>query len=120
MWLALGLEAYTVELLTEVLQLHYHDGVLYFYKDARVNGDLIEAICTCLMSFWWWVKLTSSRWLTVGSSARYLVAALLTGLPDLVNWIEKETKASLFYLRGFQRLKIAGRKGVPLCDCAQQ
>ena len=108
-WLALGLESDTVELLTEVLQLHYHDGALYFYRDAEMSGDLVEMVSTCFMSFWRWVKFTASRWLTVGSSSRYLVAALLTGLPDLVSFIDKETGSSLFYLRGFERLKVKGR-----------
>ena len=33
----MGLEGDTVELLTEVLQLHYRDGALCFYRDAEVS-----------------------------------------------------------------------------------
>lgn len=52
--------------------------------------DLVSGIESCLMKMWQFRKFTESRWLTVGSSSRVLVAALLTGLDDLVAAISRD------------------------------
>ena len=94
----------TVELLSATLQLEFRNGELLVSNAAEVDGDIVECVCATLKSAWKFVKLTTSRWLTVGTSARTLVVALLTGLQDHVTFILKETKSSFFYLKGFSRL----------------
>ena len=57
------------------------------------------------MTVWRFQKITESRWLTVGTSARAVVAAHLTGIEGLVQYIIRIPHASKFYLNGFLRLK---------------
>ena len=106
LWQALGLEMETVEVLADDLQLRFADGVLYVSDQAPsvIGDDVVGTICACLLSAWRFRKWTESRWLTVGTSSRIVVAGLLLGLPDLVAHICADPRASLFYLKGFSRL----------------
>ena len=56
------------------------------------------------MSSWKFVKFTESRWLTVGTSARTIVVALLTGLPNLVDELLENAGGKWRPIRGFARL----------------
>ena len=73
-------------------------------NDADGNGDIVGTICATLTSVFRFVKFTTSRWLTVGTSARTVIASLLLGVEDLARFIEHDTKSSLFYIKGFSRL----------------
>ena len=55
--------------------------------------ELTETICATLLSLWKFRKFTESRWLTVGTRCRVLMAGLATGLDDLVQSIQKECRA---------------------------
>jgi len=104
LWNALGIDMETAETLASDLQLCWLDGALCAREGAGGDADLCETISTCLMSIWRFHKFTESRWLTVGTSARTVVAALLTGIESLVRAIEKDPTCSKFYIRGFGRL----------------
>ena len=52
--------------------------------------ELTETVVATLMSLWKFRKFTESRWLTIGSSCRVMVAGLLTGLDDFVGFIQRE------------------------------
>ena len=104
LWQTLGIDAETVELMACELQLWWEDGALWFLRGAFEDGDVIDAVASALMAVWRFVKFSESRWLTVGTSARTVIAAVLTGIEDLIGTITKDPKASKFYLRGFQRL----------------
>ena len=43
------------------------------------------------------------RWLSVGVCSRTAVLLLLFGLPNLAEFIEQDTSASLYYLKGYRR-----------------
>ena len=101
---ALSVDWETVELLAETLELEFRDGELLVSNGADVDGDLVECVCATLKSAWKFVKFTESRWLTVGTSARTIVVAMLTGVQNLVTFILKETNSSFFFLKGFLRL----------------
>ena len=66
--------------------------------------ELLDLVSTTLLSVWRFVKWSVSRFLTVGTSSRTMVAGCLTGIKGLVDFITHDTNASLFYLNGHARL----------------
>ena len=110
LWQTLGVDAETVELLSSELQLWWQDGTMWFLKDAFRDGDVLEAVASALMAVWRFVKFSDSRWLTVGTSARTVIAAVLTGIDGLVSTIVRDPKASKYYLNGFKRLTTTRRQ----------
>ena len=66
--------------------------------------DLAERIFGVILSIFRFKKFTDSRWLTIGDSARTLLAALFVGLRPLVDMTRQDGKGSDYYLNGFQRL----------------
>ena len=104
LWSALGVDHEAVDILSE-LQFSYDAGRLTVVHTAGdIYDDVVSVIIACLSSVWRFVKFTTSRWLTVGTSARALVAALLTGVENLVAYIDTDTSSGKFYLGGFSRL----------------
>ena len=105
MWHELGVDVATAELLASDLQLWLQGGRLWVLRGAFAYGDVWGAIASALAAVWRFQKFTESRWLTLGGSARTMVAALMTGLESLVRFIEKDELASKYYLKGFRRLQ---------------
>ena len=103
-WLALGVDVETRELLVSELQLHWDGAFLWVLRGAFEDGDVMDAASSALRAVWRFQKFTESRWLTVGTSARSLVAALLTGIEDMVKVICSSKHTSKFYIKGFSRL----------------
>ena len=83
------------------LQLCWEGGKLSVLRGAFVDGDVVAAVASALAECWRFHRFTESRWLTVGTSARTLVVALLTGIEGLVATIIRNPRKSKFYLRGF-------------------
>ena len=105
LWDALGLKDELTRSLTFSLQLEFVDGRLLINETMlEEDPNIIATIEATLLDTWRFQKFTESRWLTVGASARSLVAGFLTGLPDLVEEIKEDPNASLFYINGFSRL----------------
>ena len=104
LWDALGVDPETVQTLTEVLELRFEGGRICVTRECCHMEDLTALVECTLMSVWKFQKWTTSRFLSVGSSSRTVVAGLLTGLEDLVTFIRTEQKGSLYYLNGFGRL----------------
>ena len=105
LWQVLDVELETVEVLSEHLQLRFHEGRLLVSQECSSRPDLIGVVSSCLLSVWKFVRFTESRFLTAGSSSRTVVAALLLGIEDLVKFIATETSAPKLYLNGFFRLQ---------------
>eukprot|EP00974_Lingulodinium_polyedra_P054694 5261044-Lingulodinium_polyedra.AAC.1 len=91
-------------MLASELELEFQEGRILITEEKRDDPNLISTIQTTLQAAWKFQKFTESRWLTVGASARSLVVALLTGVMDLVEQIEEDPHAMLWYLGGFKRL----------------
>ena len=89
---ALSVELQTVEMIASDLQLEWVGGELLASQTPGLPGDLIYWIVTALDSAFRFVKFTTSRWLTIGTSARSLVVALHLGLDDLVRFITSRAK----------------------------
>ena len=62
------------------------------------DQDLAEAIAGALMSVWKIRRFSESRWLTIGSSCRILIAGLATGLDDLVCFIQQDSFLDIIFL----------------------
>ena len=104
LWLDLGVDPATAELLARQLQLEWNGRSMMFVEGAFADGDLPETVAAALFTVWRFCHFSESRWLTVGASCRTMVAAFLTGVAGLVKHIKKDKRNSLFFLRGFDRL----------------
>eukprot|EP00974_Lingulodinium_polyedra_P036458 3496551-Lingulodinium_polyedra.AAC.1 len=72
LWETLGLDPESIATLTYTLEYDFKDGRLWVLETVADCPDLVL------------VKWRESRWLTVGSSSRTVVASLLLGLADEV------------------------------------
>ena len=114
LWLDLGVDPVTAQLLAHQLQLVWDGSSLFFLEGAFWNGDLWEAVASGLLAVWRFPHFSDSRWLTVGTSCRTMTAAFLTGIEDLVQHIRKHS-TKLFYLRGFARLDVPKKEFIVVC-----
>ena len=103
LWVTLGLDPDLALHFAETLQLRWQNGRLLVadvIRDCQPTTLVYNAFLAILRLR----PFTSSRWLSMGGSARTLVSLLIVGLPDLVRYIRDETGASLFFLNGYDRL----------------
>lgn len=105
LWTSLSVEPETVEVLSSTLQLRFQDGRLWVAKSVQDDPASVSTIAAALQATWRFTRWTESRFLSVGASSRTLVAGLLTGIEDLVNFIQSHAKASMYYLGGFKRMQ---------------
>ena len=78
------------------------DGERVLYsRGAFEDGDLAGSIASSLVATWRFVRFSDSRWLTLGTSARTLVAALLTGIRGLLDAIYADKNVSKLCFGGF-------------------
>ena len=96
----------TLDVPFDVAHLCLVGGRLEYFEDAEsdLEQDVVSEIYAVFISLWRFQKLSESRWLTVGTSSRRMLAAWLTGLPDLVKMIRDDKSLSHFYTNGFSRL----------------
>ena len=59
------------------------------------DRDLAESVSACLMSVWRFRKFSESRWLTLGTTCRTLVAAVATEFDNLFRYIQQDTWSGL-------------------------
>ena len=62
-------------------------------KQAQLLPDHIGALLSARMIAWQFKKWTESRWLTVGTSSRTMVVALLTGIDSMVEYLGRDHTA---------------------------
>ena len=116
LWQALDVEMETADVLAEVLQLTFEGGRLRVARSVSARADLVDLIVTALSSVWRFKRWCESRFLTAGVQARTVVAAMLTGIEDLVAFIRADESASKFFINGFTRLQ--GPVKVFFAECA--
>ena len=104
-WEALHLDSEVVVMLVDVLQLVFVDNHVCVSASALERTDLVGLVITTLLSAWGFKRFADSRWLTVGPSARAMVAASLTGLQGFLGWAKQKPHVSGYYLNGFWRMK---------------
>ena len=114
-WDALSVDMDTADLLAHTLQLVFKDGCLCVAETCSDMPDFIGTLTATLLSVWRFVRWSESRFLTVGSSSRNIVASLLVGIDDLVGFIKQNQCNSMFYLNGFSRLTDSRRSFLVQC-----
>lgn len=86
-WL-LGHAPQSKQNLFSFLSFCFLTGWLLFLFRQVGDQDLIETICSALTAAWRFRKWTESRWLTIGSSTRVLVTAVLLGLDSFYQYLK--------------------------------
>ena len=102
-WVALGVESALCDLLVDIV-VSFGQGYLYVKSRHRGSPCGIEHLSYCLLSLCKWQQFSDSRWLTIGSVSRSLVASIAVGLPVLVEMALSDATTSRYYLGGFSRL----------------
>ena len=103
LWSTLGLDKEVIHVLVDVLELRMEGDKLLVTRGCP-SHDLTSIVVSVLMAVWRARKFTDSRWLSMGRSARALVASRLTGLPSLLEYSSRKPSVSTYYLGGFLRL----------------
>ena len=86
------------------LQLRFVDGKLLASRESSNRHDVVTTVVGTLGAMWRFQKWTESRWLTVGTSARTVAAAFLTGLDSMVEYFKKGSACEESFLCGFVRM----------------
>ena len=116
LWQTLDIEFETAEILSQTLQMIFRNGRMHVASSCSEMPDLIDIASTALLSAWKFTRWNEARFLTLGPSARTLVAAQLLGLSDLVEFIRGDDSASRYFINGFTRL--AGNRKTYMAECA--
>ena len=105
LWTSLGVGTELAETLAFELRLQWRGGRLEIAAScAKFKGDLVEKLSGCMLAIWEFRQFTASRWATVGTSCRGVVAAILTGFSDLVQTIRGDPRASDYHISGYGKL----------------
>ena len=105
-WACLHTDPVLIEILVDLkLTWDPEAGLLRVATKWAKSPELMETLSDALLCLWEFKAFSESRWITVGSSTRTLVAGLLTGLKALVAYIRFETSASDYHIHGFARLE---------------
>jgi hypothetical protein len=102
-WATLGVADDVIHFLVEVLELCFEGGRLVV-KEGIPTMDCINVLVPTLLGVWKIKKFSESRWLSVGRSARSMVASHLTGLGSLLDFARQKPSVSGYYVNGFFRL----------------
>ena len=99
-WISLGIETEITEELVS-LGLLFHSGSLIVKVAHAQSQEIIEKVTGMLFHIFRFKKYSDSRWLTVATSARAMVAAALVGFPELINHCRRQGSLSEWYSAGF-------------------
>lgn len=109
-FVALGVHDTSLLLLLDTLEIRFSEGALRVSHRNCQHADVIGMVFRALMSLWKFRPFTESRWLSVGSAAKSMVAASLTGLSEFIAWVLRKPSVSGYYLNGFNRINNEGWK----------
>eukprot|EP00971_Amphidinium_carterae_P207090 4108719-Amphidinium_carterae.1 len=114
LWLALGIER---ELLDELVhfRLFAKDGLLFVSETSFQEDRVMERLCNACLSLWRVPAFCGSRWLTIGSSCRRMLAAWLTGFDAAVSYLENKQLVSAFSVSGVKFLDAECRRFMAVC-----
>lgn len=104
LYLVLSVDTDIIDILIFDLHLWCVGGRVKVSKACRGEPDLVEKVSFALFGLWAFKQFTDSRWITVGLSCRGMLCGLLTGLDSLVTYIRKNTGASDFYIKHYDKL----------------
>ena len=111
---ALRLDPELVDVLASDLRIWWSEGKLLVAMSRRDDADLFAKVFNAMMGVLRFKTFSSSRWVTVGTSCRCLVSALLLGLDSLVDRVRADPKSSDYHIGGFQKLDARAREFVAM------
>jgi hypothetical protein len=103
LWTILGLSEDMVEMFSR-LQIRFALGKLRVAEEFRNRTDTVSLVTTALLYIWRFRFCTESRWGSMGSTSKSMVAVAICGMKYYVEWLVQHTAASKYYVRGFLRL----------------
>jgi len=110
LWTALGVEPELADVLSSDLRLRWEGGRLDVAEVCSAGDNVFGNVAEALFGLWKFKTFSTSRWVSVGTSCRSFVAALLTGFDSLVRRIRADPKASDFFLHGYSEMREAARQ----------
>lgn len=102
MWVALGIDSEMSDQLA-MLDIRFEDGRLFVGEAMQDEPRLIEQVSGCLLFVFKWKQFCDSRWMTIGSVARSVIASVALGIEALVGMILK-SDSSQYHIGGFARM----------------
>ena len=66
----------------------------------RGDPGLLDAWITFILLVWQWLRLSDSRWISLGASCRALLCSLLLGIKAIVEEITRRHGAITYYITG--------------------
>ena len=116
-WCALGVEA---DVLQQFIDVHpLWDGLhLWVASDLEGVENSITKVSWLMLKVFRWQRFTQSRFLSLGTSSRGLVASMAVGLEGLVALTRADPLATDFHLHGFSHLSQHCRELAVVCAMA--
>ncbi|CAK0827359.1 unnamed protein product, partial [Prorocentrum cordatum] len=102
LWQVLLRDTQWIELIMK-LQIRFHDGYVKVSPEFQKDPDIMDQIQLVYLYVWAFREFSDSRWITLGSSQRTMLAAELLGLSAYVDYLLNDVKVSGYYLKGFLR-----------------
>eukprot|EP00971_Amphidinium_carterae_P280764 5573879-Amphidinium_carterae.1 len=102
-WAALGQTDDALHFLVSS-QLRFENDQLLIHPDLADQPEAPELVADALLGLAKFPKFTESRWLSVATAARALVAVLMVGMDSWVDTCYKAEHHSEYYLGGYRRL----------------
>jgi hypothetical protein len=107
-WMLFGLSGGWLDVAVS-LQVRWENGCLKVGIEQLPGEPLVQRIKGLLMKLFKFSKFTDSRWVTLGTTGRAIIAGYMVGLPSLVDWCIKNPSTSSWYIKGFLRMSDACR-----------
>jgi hypothetical protein len=103
LWTSLGLKPQLIETLL-TLQMRFSGGRLRVARAMEHVPQSASLMIACLVSIWEFQEWTDSRWVSMGSSSRRMVASLLCGIDSLVATLRRFNRISEYYIKAYTNI----------------
>ena len=103
LWTSLGLKPQLIETLL-TLQMRFSAGRLRVARAMEHVPQSASLMIVCLVSIWEFQEWTDSRWVSMGSSSRRMVASLLCGIDSLVATLRRFNRISEYYIKAYTNI----------------
>ena len=108
LWTSLGVEGDIANLLAD-FRARWNGYVLLVHSDWEDDEEVFHNLSYCILALWIFRKFSDSRWLSVGTSCRAVVVALLLGLDSVLKYARRHPHSEEF-IHGVDRLTNPVRK----------
>ena len=103
LWSALGVESDALHLLTEVHPV-WDGAYLWVGAALEQNSNFLALVSHAILYLCRWRKFTESRFTSLGTATRSLVASMVAGLAEIVRKTRAAPHVSDYHLHGFAKL----------------